>query len=72
MAQRKAEQDNVDESLEHIEVKETKVESKNTRKKHVCNIYGIFFMYADKFVLSFHNHWTICNTQFSDLNSLIH
>ena len=49
MAQRKAEEDNVDESLEHNEVKETKVESENTREVHVCNICGIFFMYADKF-----------------------
>ena len=69
---KKGEQDNVGESLEHYEIKETKAENENTRKNQVCNICGIFFMNEFIFVSNNHNHWTICNIQFNDLKPLIH
>ena len=44
MAQTKTEKDNVGESLENYEIKETKAENETTSKASVFNISGISFM----------------------------
>ena len=67
VAQTKEELNSVDESLEQYDMKETKAESENTRKIHVCKIYGIFFRYEDMFVSIIYNHRIIFHIQFNDI-----
>ena len=71
MAQKKSEQDNVGESFEDDDIKETKVDKENTSKLYFCNICGnsglnkgcIFGHFSNN-----PNNCTICNIQFKDLN----
>ena len=72
MAQTKAEQDNVGESLEDDEIKETKSNKENTSKIYLCNICFNSFMYEEGIfdhVSNIYIFRTICNIQFNDLKS---
>ena len=73
MAETKAEQDNVGESLEDDEIKGTKVDKENTIKKYISNIFGNSFMYKEGLFDHVSNNpknCTIINIQINDLNSL--
>ena len=75
MAQTKAKQDNVSESLEDNEIKETKTEKEITSKKYACNICGILFMYEGGLfdhASNIHKDCTICDIHFNDLKSPNH
>ena len=64
MAQTKAEQDNVVESLEDDEIKETNAEKENTSNDYVCNICKIYFVYEEglfEYVSNNHKDCTISN-----------
>ena len=45
VAQTKTKKDNVGESLEDDDIKETKAEKEITSKVYICNVFGISFMY---------------------------